>query len=465
MAENEEPLLTEARRADELESVLSDQTLPLLERVKVATVVESKLLLHIAAPAVAVYLINYLMGMSTEIFSGQLGNLQLAAASLGFSGVQLFSYGILLGMGSAVETLCGQAYGAQKYEMLGIYLQRSTILLSLTGVGLSVVYIFSKPILILLGQSPEIASATAVFVYGLIPEIFACAVNFPVQKFLQAQSIVAPTAYISAAVLAVHVAMSWLAVYRLGWGLAGASAVLSLSWWIVAAGQFGYIAWGKECRDTWRGFSGEAFTGLWVFFKLSAASAVMMCLEIWYYQILVLISGLLPDPTLTLAALAVCMMIFDVAVMMSIGFNAAASVRVSNELGAGNPKSAAFSVLVSTSICSIISLVAAIAVMATRHVISYAFTGGEDVAAAVSDLCPLLALAMILNGIQSVLSGVAVGCGWQEFVAYVNIGCYYVVGIPMGVVLGFHFNLGVMVEEATRRLDSWDEKREPTLIT
>ncbi|CAN1843669.1 Protein DETOXIFICATION 40 [Linum perenne] len=350
-----------------------------------------------------------------------------------------------LGMGSAVETLCGQAYGAQKYEMLGIYLQRSTILLTLTGFGLSVLYIFSKPILILLGQSPEIAAAAAVFVYGLIPEIFACAVNLPVQKFLQAQSIVAPTAYISAAALIVHVALSWLAVYPLGMGLLGASAVLSLSWWLVAAGQFGYIVWGKECRDTWRGFSGEAFNGLWGFYKLSAASAVMMCLEVWYYQVLVLVSGLLPDPELTLAALAVCMMIFDFMVMMSIGFNAAVSVRVSNEVGAGNLKSAAFSVMISTSMCLFISLVAAIVVMATRHVISYAFTGGEEVAALVSDLCPLLALAIILNGIQAVLSGVAVGCGWQEFVAYVNIGSYYVVGIPMGVILGFYFNFGVKV--------------------
>ncbi|CAN1232450.1 Protein DETOXIFICATION 40 [Linum perenne] len=399
MASNEEPLLANNLESGaELESVLSDQTLTWCQRVKVATVVESKLLLHIAAPAVAVYMINYLMGLATQIFSGQLGNLQLAAASLGCSGVQLFSYGFLLGMGSAVETLCGQAYGAQKYEMLGIYLQRSTILLTLTGFGLSVLYIFSKPILILLGQSPEIAAAAAVFVYGLIPEIFACAVNLPVQKFLQAQSIVAPTAYISAAALIVHVALSWLAVYPLGMGLLGASAVLSLSWWLVAAGQFG---------------------------------------------VLVLVSGLLPDPELTLAALAVCMMIFDFMVMMSIGFNAAVSVRVSNEVGAGNPKSAAFSVLISTSMCLFISLVAAIVVMATRHVISYAFTGGEEVAALVSDLCPLLAIAIILNGIQAVLSGVAVGCGWQEFVAYVNIGSYYVVGIPMGVILGFYFNFGV----------------------
>lgn len=41
--------------------------------------------------------------------------------------------------------------------------------------------------------------------------------------------------------------------------------------------------------------------------------------------------------------------------------------------------------------------------------------------------------------------GVAVGCGWQTFVAYVNVGCYYFVGIPIGAILGFKFNLGVKV--------------------
>jgi hypothetical protein len=42
-------------------------------------------------------------------------------------------------------------------------------------------------------------------------------------------------------------------------------------------------------------------------------------------------------------------------------------------------------------------------------------------------------------------AGVAVGSGWQSMVAYVNIGCYYLIGIPMGILLGWFFNLGVLV--------------------
>lgn len=133
-------------------------------------------------------------------------------------------------MGSATETLCGQAYGAQKYDMLGVYLQRSAVILTATGIPLMVIYIFSKQILLLLGESSAIASAAAIFVFGLIPQIFAYAVNFPIQKFLQAQSIISPSAYISAATLVVHVLLSWVAIFKLGWGLLGASLVLSLSW-------------------------------------------------------------------------------------------------------------------------------------------------------------------------------------------------------------------------------------------
>ncbi|KAL5797858.1 hypothetical protein ACOSQ2_002678 [Xanthoceras sorbifolium] len=476
----------------QLEAILSDIQLPLLHRLRQATWVELKLLYSLAAPAVAVYMINYVMSMSTQMFSGHLGNLELAAASLGNTGIQVFAYGLMLGMGSAVETLCGQAYGAQKYDMLGIYLQRSAVLLTLAGVLLTVIYIFSKPILIFLGESQEIASAAAVFVYGLIPQIFAYALNFPIQKFLQAQSIVAPSAFISAATLAIHLLLSWVAVYKIGIGLLGASLVLSLSWWIIVVAQFVYIVKSERCKYTWDGFSIQAFSGLTGFFKLSAASAVMLCLETWYFQILVLLAGLLENPELALDSLSICMTVNGWVFMISVGFNAAASVRVSNELGAGNPKSASYSVKVVTIISFIISVMAAMVVLALRNVMSYAFTEGEAVAEAVSDLCPLLALTLTLNGIQPVLSGVAVGCGWQSFVAYVNVGCYYLIGVPLGSLLGFYFNLGAKgiwtgmiggtllqtsillwvtfrtdwnkeVREAMKRLDTWEDNKEAVL--
>lgn len=50
---------------------------------------------------------------------------------------------------------------------------------------------------------------------------------------------------------------------------------------------------------------------------------------------------------------------------------------------------------------------------------------------------------MIITGVSFV--GVAVGAGWQSTVAYVNITCYYLIGIPVGVVLGYVIQLQVKV--------------------
>jgi MATE family multidrug resistance protein len=62
---------------------------------------------------------------------------------------------------------------------------------------------------------------------------------------------------------------------------------------------------------------------------------------------------------------------------------------------------------------------------------------------AVHNLSWLLAFTILLNSVQPVLSGVAIGSGWQALVAYVNIGSYYLVGVPIGIILGWPLGFGV----------------------
>ncbi|KAF9588983.1 hypothetical protein IFM89_017662 [Coptis chinensis] len=194
--------------------------------------------------------------------------------------------------------------------------------------------------------------------------------------------------------------------------------------------------------ETWNGFSMNAFKGLWSYFKLTAASAIMLCLEIWYSQGLVLISGLLPNPTVSLDSISVCMNYLNLDMQFMLGLSAAASIRVGNELGAAHPRVARFSVIVVTATSILISLIFSTFVMICRTALSKAFTTTEAVIAAVSELTPLLAISVFLNGIQPILSGVAIGSGWQALVAYVNLGTYYIIGLPVGCVLGFKTNLG-----------------------
>lgn len=82
------------------------------------------------------------------------------------------------------------------------------------------------------------------------------------------------------------------------------------------------------------------------------------------------------------------------------------SVRTSNELGAEHPKSAMFSSWMATFVSFVISLAEALALMASRDYVGYIFTSDTTVAKAVSELCPFLAVTILLNGIQPVLSGI-----------------------------------------------------------
>lgn len=96
------------------------------------------------------------------------------------------------------------------------------------------------------------------------------------------------------------------------------------------------------------------------------------------------------------------------------------SVRVSNELGAGHPRAAAFSVIVVTTTSALIALFFGILVLIFRDSISYMFTDGTIVAKATSELCPYLAASIFLNGIQPVLSGkyIFIFRGTKSFVHY-----------------------------------------------
>jgi len=65
-------------------------------------------------------------------------------------------------MGSALETLCGQAYGAGQIRMMGIYMQRSWVILFTTALFLLPVYIWAPPILSFFGEAPHISKAAGI---------------------------------------------------------------------------------------------------------------------------------------------------------------------------------------------------------------------------------------------------------------------------------------------------------------
>ncbi|XP_061996233.1 protein DETOXIFICATION 35-like [Rosa rugosa] len=403
--------------------------------------VESKKLWMIAGPIIFNMLCNYGINSFTNIFAGHIGNVELSAIAISLSVIGNFSFGFLLGMASALETLCGQAFGAGQVGMLGVYLQRSWIILIVTCFCLLPLYIYSGPALKLLGQEDDVADLAGKFSIQTIPQLFSLAINFPTQKFLQAQSKVRVLACIGIATLLVHIGLLSVFIKVLGWGTTGAAAAYNVSAWGMTLAQVVYVVgW---CRDGWKGLSLLAFKELWAFLKLSIASAVMLCLEIWYFMTIIVLTGHLENPVIAVGSLSICMNVNGWEGVFFIGVNAAISVRVSNELGSARPRAAKYSVIVTIVESLIIGIIFGGIILAAKDHFAIIFTSSKELQHAVSRLAILLSVTMVLNSVQPVISGVAVGGGWQALVAYINLFCYYVVGLPLGFLLGYRTGLRV----------------------
>lgn len=91
---------------------------------------------------------------------------------------------------------------------------------------------------------------------------------------------------------------------KLGFGLAGVMSSMIMAMWIPILGQLGFVFFGG-CPGTWTGFSFGAFKDLPEIIKLSLSSGVMLCLEIWYNTILVLMTGNMKNAEVAIDALSI----------------------------------------------------------------------------------------------------------------------------------------------------------------
>ncbi|KAL8268503.1 hypothetical protein R6Q59_002301 [Mikania micrantha] len=403
---------------------------------------ESKKIWRVALPTVVSLVCAFGTIVVTQSFVGHISDIDLAGYALVQTLSVRFVNGILLGMSSATETLCGQAFGGGQSRMMGIYLQRSWIVNFVTLTVLLPIFIFGTQIFQLFGEEESIAKSGGYISLWFIPFAYNYVFSFTIQMYLQAQSKNMIIAWASVFQFAIHIPLSLLLVYKLNMGIPGAMIALSISSWVLVIGEFIYI-FGGWCPHSWKGFTVAAFKDLLSVVKLSISSGIMVCLELWYNSVLVLFAGYMPDSVVVISAFSICLNINVWEFMISVGFLGAAGVRVANELGKGNAKAIRFSIKVLLGTSVVIGVFFFVLCLVFGKKLAYLFTDDDRVANAVSELSFLLSISILLNSISPVLSGVAIGAGMQGTVAIVNLVCYYLIGIPLGALLGYLTTLEV----------------------
>ncbi|KAK2415257.1 protein DETOXIFICATION [Trifolium repens] len=355
-------------------------------KTRTTLIVELKKMGRIAAPMVATTVLQYLLQVVSVMMVGHLNQLSLSSVAIATSLTNVSGFSILSGMAGGLETLCGQAYGAEQFEKFGIYTYTAIISLTMVSAPITIIWIFMDKILILLGQDITVSLEARTYALWLIPALFGSAILKPLTR---------------------HV---------------GAAISFSLGTWLNVMILFFFVKYSSVCEKTRVPFSKKAFLGIKEFFGLAIPSAAMVCLKWWACELLVLLAGLFQDPKLETSVLSIC-------------------TRVSNELGAGNSKAVRYSVFTATFLAIAEALIITAILFGCRNVLGYAYTHDSEVVHYVAVMTPFICASIFTDSLQAVLSGVARGSGWQHVGAYVNLGAFYLVGVPIGVVLGFiaHF--------------------------
>ena len=92
--------------------------------------------------------------------------------------VNVMGNSIVIGMTSGLDTLCGQAYGAEIFKMLGVFAQRSVVISHIVIVFIVIIFFFSKDILTALKQNPETADSASEYIkfqcFFFVSSVFSC---------------------------------------------------------------------------------------------------------------------------------------------------------------------------------------------------------------------------------------------------------------------------------------------------
>ncbi|XP_076933752.1 protein DETOXIFICATION 48-like [Bidens hawaiensis] len=403
---------------------------------------EIKAIGKISGPTAITGLILYSRAMISMLFLGYLGELQLAGGSLSIGFANITGYSIISGLAMGMEPICGQAYGAKQMKILGLTLQRTVLLLLSTSLPISFIWLNMKTILIWCGQDEQISTVAQTFIIFSIPDLFVLSLLHPLRIYLRTQNITLPLTYCSAVSIIVHVPLNFLLVGYLKLGVSGVAVAvvitnLNLLFLLTTVVYFSGIH-----HESWVPPSSDCLRGWSTLLALAIPTCVSVCLEWWWYELMIILCGLLSNPRATVASMGILIQTTSLVYVFPSALSLGVSTRVGNELGAKRPAKARISMIVSLICAVIMGFTAMVFTTLMRHKWGRFFTADVEILELTSVALPVAGLCELGNCPQTAGCGVLRGSARPSIGANINLGSFYLVGMPVAILMGFIVKLG-----------------------
>ncbi|KAG6476847.1 hypothetical protein ZIOFF_066095 [Zingiber officinale] len=394
---------------------------------------EAASLFRLSFPIAVTALLVYLRSVVSMLFLGSLGDLPLAAGSLAVAFANITGYSVLSGLSLGMEPLCSQAFGANQPRVLALTFHRSVLFLLCSSMPIALLWLHMSPILLFLGQDPEITSAAQEYLLFSLPDLLSFSLIHPIRIYLRSQGVTRPLTAAAALAAAVHLPANFLLVTRLGLGASGVATAAAVSNLALILCLLPHAP---------RGATAECLAGWGPLLRLAAPSCASVCLEWWWYEFMILLCGLLPDPRPAVASMGVLIQTTALVYVFPSSLGFGVSARVGNELGANRPSRARVSAAVSVLFAAVMGLAAMCFAAGMQERWGRMFTDDADILRLTAAALPVVGLCELGNCPQTVSCGVLRGSARPVRAAHVNLGAFYLVGMPAAVGLSFWLGLG-----------------------
>jgi MATE family multidrug resistance protein len=419
-------------------------TVPISNCLSSQVVEEIKQLFIIAIPMILSGLFVYGKSAISMLFMGKIGKEALAGGSLAISIANITGYSVISGLAMGMEAISSQACGAKQWSLMCQTLQRTIIILILACIPISFLWLNFEPILLFWGQNPTISSIAITYLTFSLPDLLFQSLINPLRIYLRTQNITLPLMLTSAFSLALHVPINYFIVQKPNLGIrsiALASALTDLNLLLML---LLYMCFSVKCRKTWKGWSRQCFKKWRPILRQAIPSCISVCLEWWWYEIMILLSGLFINATEAVAAMGILIQATAFVYNFPIALNQAVSTRVGNELGANRPHIAKKSSIIALSCAIFTGLMAMLFMITMRHVWGRIFTTDKAILSLTAAAMPVLGLCELGNCPQTTICGVLRGSARTSLGANINLGSFYGVGLPVLIFMGFVMKMGLI---------------------
>ncbi|KAJ0096290.1 hypothetical protein Patl1_28713 [Pistacia atlantica] len=405
---------------------------------------EVKELYTIALPMIITGLLVYGKSAISMFFMGKLGKHELAAGSLSICIANITGYSLISGLSIGMEAISSQACGARQWPLMGQTLQRTIVILLLVCLPISLLWLNSEPILLFCGQDPVISSIASTYLVFSLPDLFFQSIINPLKIYLRTQNITFPLMLSAALALALHAPLNYLLVYHLSLRIQGVAVAAVLTDFNLLLTLLVYIFFSDTCGKSWPGWSLECFVEWRPILGLAIPSCISVCLEWWWYELMIVLSGLVSNGSEAIATMGIIIQATSLVYIFPSSLSLAVSTRVGKELGANRPFKAKTSSIIAL-LCAIFMSIIALSFMTTmRNVWGQIFTNDTAILSLTAISMPVVGLCELGNCPQTTICGALRGSARPTLGANINLVSFYGVGLPIAILMGLLMNMGLI---------------------